>query len=108
LRTLAYLEASTVAEKGIALLTQAPTQEEQMEYARSLRNLQNGWSKELRTQYFNWFLKAANYRGGASFTKFIEFIRNDAIASLSPTGKKRFGQLTCQETRNQITGRSYG
>ncbi len=95
--TLAYLEAPTVAEKGIALLTQSPTQEEQMEYARSLRNLQNGWSKELRTQYFNWFLKAANYRGGASFTKFIEFIRNDAVASLSPTEKKGLARLLAKK-----------
>ena len=95
--TLAYLEAPTVAEKGIALLTQAPTQEEQMEYARSLRNLQNGWSKELRTQYFNWFLKAANYRGGASFTKFIEFIRNDAVASLSPMEKKDLARLLAKK-----------
>ena len=91
--TLAYLEAPTVAEKGIALLTQAPTQEEQMEYARSLRNLRSGWTHELRSQYFNWFLKAANYRGGASFTKFIEFIRNDAVASLSPKEQEGLASL---------------
>ena len=91
--TLAYLEAPSVAEKGIALLTQAPTQEEQMEYARSLRNLKSGWTHELRSQYFNWFLKAANYRGGASFTKFIEFIRNDAVASLSPKEQEGLASL---------------
>ncbi len=91
--TLAYLEAPTVAEKGIALLTQAPTQEEQMEYARSLRNLRSGWTQELRSHYFNWFLKAANYRGGASFTKFIEFIRNDAVASLSPKEQEGLASL---------------
>jgi hypothetical protein len=62
--TLAFLESPTVAKKGIALLLEAPTQEEQMEYARSLRNLKTGWTHGLRTQYFNWFLKAANYRGG--------------------------------------------
>ena len=60
--TLAFLEAPTVAKKGISLLQKATTQEEQMEYARSLRNLKTGWTKDLRTQYFNWFLKAANYR----------------------------------------------
>ncbi len=91
--TLAYLEAPSVAEKGIALLTQAPTQEEQMEYARSLRNLRSGWTQELRSHYFNWFLKAANYRGGASFTKFIEFIRNDAVASLSPKEQEGLASL---------------
>jgi len=91
--TLSFLEAPSVAEKGIALLMDAPTQEEQMEYARSLRTLKTGWNKKLRTQYFNWFLKAANYRGGASFTKFIEFIRNDAVASLSAQEKKELSDL---------------
>ena len=95
--TLAYLESPTVAEKGIELLAKAPTQEEQMEYARSLRNLKSGWTRELRTQYFNWFLKAANYRGGASFTKFIEFIRNDAVASLSPAEKKDLASLLAKK-----------
>ncbi|MBT3636443.1 MAG: c-type cytochrome, partial [Opitutae bacterium] len=91
--TLSFLEAPSAAKKGIALLMDAPTQEEQMEYARSLRTLKTGWNKKLRTQYFNWFLKAANYRGGASFTKFIEFIRNDAVASLSAQEKKELSDL---------------
>ena len=95
--TLAFLEAPTVALKGITLLTKASTQEEQMEYARSLRNLQAGWTLELRTQYFSWFLKAANYRGGASFTKFIEFIRQDAVASLNPKEKKSLASLLAQK-----------
>lgn len=85
--TLSFLEAPSAARKGIALLLQATTQEEQMEYARSLRTLKVGWNKKRRTDYFNWFLKAANYRGGASFSKFIEFIRNDAVASLSEKEK---------------------
>jgi len=58
-----------------------------MEYARSLRMLKTGWTTPLHTAYFEWFLKAANYRGGASFEKFLEFIRNDAVASLSDSEK---------------------
>lgn len=85
--TLAYLQSPTVAAKAIALIQNAPTQEEQMEYARSLRFLKAGWTPELRTAQFEWFLKAANYRGGASFEKFLEFIRNDAVASLSESEK---------------------
>lgn len=81
--TLAYLQSPTVAAKAIALIEAAPTQEEQMQYARSIRMLKTGWTPELQTAYFEWFLKASNYRGGASFAKFIEFIRNDAVASLS-------------------------
>ena len=91
--TLSFLEAPSVAQKGIALLMEAPTQEEQMEYARSLRTLKTGWNNKLRTHYFNWFLKASNYRGGASFSKFIEFIRNDAVASLSTQEKQDLSDL---------------
>jgi len=91
--TLAYLQGSTVAEKGMALLGQAASQEEQMEFARSLRVVKTGWTKETRTAYLEWFLKAANYRGGASFEKFIEFIRNDALASFTEAEKVEFQEL---------------
>jgi putative heme-binding domain-containing protein len=85
--TLVYLQSSTAAAKAVVLLRNAPTQEEQMEYARSLRMLKAGWTPELRGEYFNWFHKAASYRGGASFEKFIEFIRNDALATLTEQEK---------------------
>jgi len=85
--TLVYLQSPTVAGKAIALIKSAPGQEEQLEYARSLRFLKAGWTTALRTEQFDWFLKAANYRGGASFEKFLEFIRTDAEASLSESEK---------------------
>ncbi len=84
---LVFLQSPTIAAKAVAMLDKAPGQEEQMEYARSLRMLKAGWTTPLHTTYFEWFLKAANYRGGASFEKFIEFIRNDAVASLSDAEK---------------------
>jgi len=85
--TLAYLQSPNIAAKGIALLGDAVSQEEQLEYARSLRFVTVGWTKELRTAYLEWFLKAANYRGGSSFDKFIEFIRNDALATFTAAEK---------------------
>lgn len=91
--TLAYLQSPTVAAKGIALLNEAVSQEEQLEYARSLRFVKTGWNKELRTAYLEWFLKAANYRGGASFEKFIEFIRNDALATFTEAEKTELSEL---------------
>ncbi len=95
--TLAFLQAPSVAAKGIRLLQEAATQEEQIEYARSLRMLKTGWTTELRVAYFNWFLKAANYRGGRSFSKFIEFIRRDAIASLSAAEKMELKDLLAKK-----------
>ncbi|HWY87248.1 MAG TPA: c-type cytochrome [Gemmataceae bacterium] len=86
-KLLVYLEAPSAAAKTMALMTKAPTQEEQMEYAMSLRNLKTGWTPEQRQTYFTWFLKAANYRGGHSFLGFVNNIKKEAIANLSAQDK---------------------
>ena len=95
--TLAFLQSPTVAAKSIALINSVPTQEEQMQYARSIRFLKAGWTPELHQAYFEWFLKAANYAGGASFEKFIEFIRNDAVASLSDQQRDAMAELLARK-----------
>src|SRR5262249_33435423 len=69
-KLLVYLQAPSVAKKTMALMAKAPTQEEQMEYALSLRTLKTGWTPELRKAYFTWFQKAAGYKGGHSFAGF--------------------------------------
>jgi putative heme-binding domain-containing protein len=81
---LVYLQAPGVAAKTLMLLAEAPTQEEQIEYAKSLRMLRAGWTPSQRRQYFQWFLKAANYKGGNSFGGFLDNIKRDAVATLSP------------------------
>ena len=95
--TLAYLQSPNTAAKGMALIAAAPSQEPQMEYARSLRHLRTGWTKELRKQQLEWFLKAANYNGGASFAKFIEFIRNDSLATFTDEEKSEHAALIAQK-----------
>ncbi len=91
--TLAYLQAPNTASKGMALIAGAESQEPQMQYARSLRMLKTGWTPELRRQQLEWFLKAANYRGGASFSKFIESIRNDSLATFTDAEKQLHAAL---------------
>jgi putative heme-binding domain-containing protein len=95
--TLVYLHSPTIAEKTIALMDKSPSQEEQIEYARSLRMLTAGWTKSTRTAYLEWFLKAANFRGGASFEKFIEFIRNDALRTFTESESKELASLIEQQ-----------
>lgn len=94
--TLAYLQSPTVAAKAMALIDAAATQEEQIEYARSLRVVKTGWTTATRAAYFAWFQKAASFRGGASFEKFIEFIRTDAVATLSEQEKSDLAPLLAQ------------
>lgn len=91
--TLAYLQAPNTAAKTMSLIAAASSQEPQVEYARSIRFLKTGWTNELRTQQLEWFLTAANYRGGASFAKFIEFIRNDSLATFSDSEKTDLAAL---------------
>ncbi len=102
--TLVFLQSPSAAEKIMRLIDDAPTQEEQIEYARSLRMLKSGWNTSLRSAYFEWFLKAANYRGGASFEKFIEFIRNDAVANLSESEQQSLKDVLAKvpERKNPI------
>jgi len=84
---LAYLEAPQAAAKLVAALKNAPTQEEQIDAARALRVLKTGWTSSLRGEYFQWFLRAANFKGGASLNGFLRDIKADAVANLSDADK---------------------
>ncbi|MFK5923967.1 MAG: c-type cytochrome [Verrucomicrobiota bacterium] len=87
LQLLVYLQAPNAAAKGIALLKSAPSQEEQMAYAKSLRHLKTGWVRPLREDFFKWFTLAAGYKGGASFGLFVANMKKDALANLSEEEK---------------------
>ncbi len=84
---LVYFEAPHAATKLVTHLSAAPTQEEQLDIARSLRMLRHGWSLAQRQMYFNWFLKAANFRGGASLAGFLRDMKADAVATLNDQEK---------------------
>jgi putative heme-binding domain-containing protein len=88
-QVLVYLQAPAAAAKTGALLGRAPTQEEQLEYARALRVLKAGWTPALRDAFFSWFAKAARFKGGNSLPGFIANIRRDAMANLDEAEKAR-------------------
>jgi putative heme-binding domain-containing protein len=88
-QVLVYLQAPSAAAKTVALLERAPTQEEQLEYLRTLRVLKSGWSPELRRAFFSWFPRAARFKGGNSLPGFMRNIRRDALAGLSEADKER-------------------
>lgn len=90
---LVFLQAPTVAAKTVVLLEQAPTQEEQIEYARSLRVLKTGWTPDLRKRYASWFPRAAQFKGGNSLPGFMANIKRDALANLSDSEKAELKPL---------------
>ena len=84
LKTLIALGDPSATAKGMALLAQAPTQEEQMDYVMALRRVKTGWTPELRKQYFSWFTGAGRFRGGSSLGGFLRNMKGEAMATLSP------------------------
>jgi len=61
---MCYLQAPMAAEKGVKLLDAAPTQESQLDLARSLRFLRVGWTTKTRREFFQWIVRAQAYKGG--------------------------------------------
>lgn len=84
---LVYLGDADVVAKAVLLVNGAPTQEEQIDYARILGFAKLGWTPELRTEFFRWFPRGANYKGGASFNLFLDEIKANAVATLSEAEK---------------------
>jgi putative heme-binding domain-containing protein len=91
---LVYLEAPGVAARALKLMAEAPTQEEQMEYAKSLRFLETGWAPAQRREYFAWYQKAAaTYKGGQSFRGTLNRMRRDAETTLTAREKEELKPL---------------
>jgi putative heme-binding domain-containing protein len=84
---LVYLEAPGVADKALKLMATAPSQEEQIDYAKSLCRLETGWTPAQRQQYFAWFAKATRFKGGQTLQQATGSIRQAALAKL--TAKER-------------------
>ena len=87
LQLAVYLGAPEAAKIGVELLQSAPSQEEQMAYAKSLRHQKNGWTRENRKAFFEWFTRAKAYKGGASFGLFIENMKETALEN-TPEAEK--------------------
>ena len=58
-------------------------------YAYSLREAKTGWTPELRKTLFIWFPTTTKWRGGNSFTKFINNIRSEALTNIVPDAAER-------------------
>ena len=84
-KLLVYLEAPSVIEKTLARLATSQTQQDQMFYIFVLRTLDKHWTTEQRKAFFSWINHAeAHGRGGNSFGKFLQQIRDDAQATMEP------------------------
>lgn len=117
---LLYLGAPDAISKTLSLLEKAPTQEEQIYYILRLRTITNGWTLDERKQYFTWFDKdraklahpkeivqsfadvERDYSDGASFPKFMENFRKDAMQTLSPEERLALTPILPKPETNKV------
>ncbi|MEX0742120.1 MAG: c-type cytochrome, partial [Phycisphaeraceae bacterium] len=113
-RLLVYLaqddasKSASIIERTLPQLGSAPTQEEQIHYALVLRTLPEGWDAEQRRAYFGWFNEAAAYRGGASFSGFLNNIRNAALAHVDDAEKEALAEILEGAETPQLPGLNAG
>ena len=68
--------------------------QQQIAYAYGLRFAKNGWTPELRREFFAWFASTGPWLGGNQFRGFIDTIRKDALASVPDAEeRKKFAVL---------------
>jgi putative heme-binding domain-containing protein len=90
---MSYLQAPSTAKKGVELLLAAPTQQEQMDIARSLQYLNAGWTLDLHRQFFEWLAKAQGFHGGNNFPIFDQELRTNSLMNTTAEERKALGDL---------------
>jgi putative heme-binding domain-containing protein len=75
-------------------LVQNPTPRTEIEYAFMLRTHREGWTTDLRRQYFQFLNEAAQLRGGASYGLMLEDTRAEALRNSTPAERAAVADLT--------------
>jgi putative heme-binding domain-containing protein len=75
------------------LLTKIPPAQ-QTYYATMLSMAKNGWTSNLRDQYFKWYVKAFSYKGGNSYIGFLDKSRKMALAHVPEDKKAYYDKLS--------------
>jgi len=103
-QVLIYLEAPQIVDRAVAMMKDAPSQEDQIHYAFALRSVRQGWTESLRRLYFSRFIDMGAARGGMSFGGFLENIRKAAIEHLpdDPDLKNRLVDVLNPPTKEAI------
>lgn len=99
---LAALEAPSLPKIAIPLLTSAKTQEERVHYLYVLRFVKEGWTPELRRTYFRALGEANSFDGAQYVPKVIDFIKQDALASLPEAERAAFEPFIARKTIEPI------
>jgi putative heme-binding domain-containing protein len=85
----AVLARNTGYASAVAGMHESRPNRQAIAYAYALREAKAGWTPALRKDFFAWFPRTHQWRGGNSFTKFLDNIRNEALANVVPDETER-------------------
>lgn len=74
--------------RAVASMRASRPNRQAIAYAYALRNAHAGWTPALRQAFFGWFPRTREWKGGNSFTKFIENIRTEALTNFAPEAER--------------------
>ncbi len=74
--------------KTIAEVGASRPDRQQIAYAYTLRHATAGWTPRLRLEFFSWFARTASWKGGTSFTGFLQNIRTEALARVPDAAER--------------------
>ncbi len=128
-RLLVYLEDPRVIDKALALMDNEekpetpdwggllarneeyggtiqdmidnPPPTNKLEYAFMLRNMSKGWTIDQRREYFTFINNAADAMGGASYTGFLERVRDEALVNATEEEREAVADLTKQSLAHE-------
>ena len=91
--------------RTVQSVTDARSDRQQIAYAYALRNASLGWTPTLRTQFFSWFPRTSDWKGGASFTGFLRNTRNESLAKIAdPLERQKFDDLSKAPVHSIVAG----
>ncbi len=68
--------------KVVASVGASRPDRQQIAYAYNLRNATVGWTPKLHVEFFSWFSRTTSWKGGASFSGFLQNIRTESLANV--------------------------
>jgi putative heme-binding domain-containing protein len=74
--------------KVVNSVSDSRSDRQQMMMAYNLRHATVGWTPKLRVEFFSWFARTAPWKGGNSFSGFIQNIRTETLANVADPGER--------------------
>lgn len=93
---LVSLKSPEVIERTLGLLETAATQEEQIQYARTLTRIEAGWNRGQRERMLTWLQTHRRFPGGKLMPATLQMLRADVEASFSPEEREQLASQLAQ------------